>query len=284
MGYFSSSNPVLDGNRNAYIMLSPSENVSFSGILGTQNLYYSGSPIVIRETWKIVWFEDDGSLLNRDLRWPIPKVYYGTYQILGAGDTPISGDNYNGFCTSPTTTITADSLAVIGADPSRPTVNGPISKIQQCNLTLLPTTELIEGIPNLVYRPQSVEPLMQVFTQEGPPDTNDPIFARKLLRLGIHANPGARPIAVTYEIEPVNRISNIGTEFSNYTCTLPASNCQSEFDAYVAIVNNGRPVNDGQVWLDNAACQAYNGGVPCQINQFTCSSGEIRTYYVPIQT
>lgn len=283
MTFFRSFTPTLQSDRKVLIGVDPTENVPFSEILGGQNLYYSGSPIVIRETWSIIWTEEDSTLLNRDKRWPVEKVYLGTFQILGAGDTPVHGEQYSGFCTSYTTTITVDSLAVIGADPGTPTVNGPISKIQQCNLTLLPSTELIEGIPNLVYRPQAVEPLLQVFTQEAPPDTNDPIFNRKMLRLAIYANPGARPLIITYEIEPINRISNTGTEFSNYTCTLPASNCQSEFDAYVAIVNNGQPINTNQVWLDNAACQVFNNGVPCQINQFTCSNGEVRTFYVPIQ-
>jgi len=288
MAFFSQTFITLDPFRRALVVVEPSPDLNFSQILESTNRYYSGSIVVIREQWVIQWEIENQLLIDIDNKWAVPKVYLGSWQILDSNQNPIATPGYSGFCNSITTNIQLDSYAVVTADPDQLTVSGAIGKIQSCNFTLIESAIEINGQPVTAFVPDGTEPLLQFFPQEAPPTVGDSLFYRKLYSLGLYANPGCRPVVADYLIYDINYIPNQSPAFEPFTCATQ-NTCQTEFDAYILLVNGGNPIDQGnppQAFSNIGACNAiwYPGGGSCALYEYTCTSGETRVWYGPIQS
>lgn len=250
-----------------------------------------GSSVQITEEVVIRTRLVDPKLVGVDLRYYAPRYYIGNWEtqniLFGTGSTtPVEyakSDRLTGNIWSFNQQITRDRIFTVVGRPDNDRFQTDVSEIDQCNFALKNTIPLPPPFLQLVYDPAFDVSLFKTRTNYSDPPIATSLIATRLDPLFLYLYPGIELEEVRFFAYSEDLFYADVPAAQPANCTL-GSDCDSEFDAFIRSNNGGAPINQPNpltgtsIYSTQSACTAVNG-MPCQEIVFTCSNGQVRSYY-----
>ncbi len=191
--------------------------ILFSDIFDGVPQFYAGSTIFLQEILTIISDIKIGSehLVDVDMRWFQPKVYYGTYQLTALLTTPLEpeGEGGQGFITNQIIQIKRYSSYTITANPSTPFGTSDAFRIDNCNFELEEVTLDLGAGEFTVTRPKySDNMLVGVGTNQKAP-LADTEYNQFFTSVGLYYNPGCKGVVINHRVSVINVVY---TDFEPY--------------------------------------------------------------------
>lgn len=196
--------------------------ILFSEIFDGTPQFYAGSTIFVQEILTIISDVQIGKehLVDVDLRWFNPKIYYGTYQLsalIGSGIEP-ENEGGQGFLTCQTMQIKRRSSYTITANPNTPFAIGEKFVVDNCNFELEELTLDLGAGEITVTKPKNNESmLVGIVTSEKAP-LADTEYNQFFTSLGFYYNPGCFLVALNHRIAIINVVYTDFTPYRDVVC------------------------------------------------------------------
>jgi hypothetical protein len=277
---------LLDSDRRVWgLNWQRNDPITTNEIIGEPNIYFTETPIRIREQLRIELKINNYDFVDVDFNWPNPHYYLGNWQY-GRQDNIYSGtSDTEGFLTDELTIIQRYSWATIVADYSQLMSIDANMRIQQCNFELRPKLKIFLPVvtPELTYQANDSNPLFEGLLQRQPPRLKTTAYTAEIFSAVISIRPGVELVRANYTALVVNQATINEPAYELPTCKLPEkADCQKELELYLTQINGGAPPNspNNNGYTSLAACEASWGAI-CQEESFRCSTGLIMPYFTP---
>lgn len=196
--------------------------ILFSEIFDGVPQFYAGSTICVQEILTIISNIQIGKehLVDVDMRWFNPKVYFGTYQLTALINTPLEpeGEGGQGFITNQTIQIKRYSNYTITANPNNPISVGNAFKIDNCNFELEEVTVSVGTVEITTTLPKYRENLLTGLSTNEKAPLADTEYNQFFTSIGLYYNPGCEPVALNHRVAVINVVYTDFLPYPDVVC------------------------------------------------------------------